>query len=132
MLDLFCGAGGAAMGYNRAGFEVVGVDIAPQPRYPFELYRADALDLLPLVADEFDAIHSSPPCQRYSKTQQIRNREHPDLIGPTREAAQADRQAMGDRERSRGTTRESDHAVRCNVQATDLSSPVVRVQRHPD
>lgn len=84
LLDLFCGAGGAAMGYRRAGFdEIVGVDIKAQPRYPFEFIKADATTY-PL--DGFDAIHASPPCQRFSKSVSKRNREkHPDHIAITRE-----------------------------------------------
>ena len=63
LLDLFCGAGGAAMGYHRAGFEVVGVDVKPQKNYPFEFIQADAMTF-PLGG--YDAIHASPPCQGYS------------------------------------------------------------------
>jgi len=64
LLDLFCGAGGAAFGYQRAGFYVVGVDSSPQPRYKGdEFILADALDT---ALDGFDMIHASPPCQRYS------------------------------------------------------------------
>ncbi|WP_109398807.1 MULTISPECIES: DNA cytosine methyltransferase [unclassified Mycobacteroides] len=66
LLDLFCGAGGAGMGYRRAGFEVVGVDINPQPNYPFEFHQADALEFLAEHGGEFDVIHASPPCQDHS------------------------------------------------------------------
>lgn len=83
LLDLFSGAGGAAMGYHRAGFEVVGVDLRPQPRYPFEHHVADALTF-PL--DGFDAVHSSPPCQGYSIANNIHGRkDHPLLVEPVRE-----------------------------------------------
>lgn len=84
LLDLFCGAGGASMGYYRAGFEVEGVDIKPQPHYPFRFYQANALEF-PL--DGYDAYHASPPCQRFSAMQHIHNNrnEHPDLITPARE-----------------------------------------------
>jgi hypothetical protein len=76
------------MGYSRAGFEVVGVDINPQPHYPFEFIQADALTF-PL--DGFDVIHASPPCQLYTRKSADWGRKrnhwtkHPDLIGPTRE-----------------------------------------------
>lgn len=84
LLDLFCGAGGASMGYYRAGFEVVGVDIKPQPRYPFEFHQADALTY-PL--EGFDAYHASPPCQAYSKASKqwrIRGKKYPELIDAVR------------------------------------------------
>lgn len=95
LLDLFCGAGGAAMGYHLAGFDVVGVDINPQPHYPFPFNRADALSILDAMLyapDEspwllqFDAIHASPPCQHYSSMRVMANAgSHPDLVAPTRE-----------------------------------------------
>jgi DNA (cytosine-5)-methyltransferase 1 len=87
LLDLFCGAGGAAMGYHRAGFDVVGVDIKPQPRYPFEFHQDDALAWLdsPMDLQAYDAIHASPPCQAYTVANNIHQREHPNLLPLTRE-----------------------------------------------
>ena len=64
VLDLFCGVGGASRGYAEAGFEVVGVDINPQPDYPYEFVQADAVQALRIYADQFDLIAASAPCQR--------------------------------------------------------------------
>jgi DNA (cytosine-5)-methyltransferase 1 len=104
LLDLFCGAGGCAAGYARAGFHVVGVDNRPQPRYPFTFVHGEALDILTrfLVGGigataidtegrhwsigDFAAIHASPPCQRYSRaafTNDHRSK-HQDLLPTTR------------------------------------------------
>jgi DNA (cytosine-5)-methyltransferase 1 len=90
LLDVCCCEGGAGMGYNRAGFDVTGVDIEPQPRYPFPFLRADALDVLADLAylAEFDLIHVSPPCQRYSAATADRER-HPDLLPPVRQLLRA-------------------------------------------
>lgn len=82
LLDLFCGAGGAAVGYARAGFEVIGVDHVAQPHYPFEFVQADAMTY-PL--DGFDAIHASPPCQAFTALRTMPNaRQYDDLLTPTR------------------------------------------------
>jgi len=86
ILDTYCCQGGASMGYYEAGFEVVGVDIDPQPRYPFEFHQGDAIQYIRDHGREYDAIHASPPCQLYSKTHRIMRSDFPDLIGPTREA----------------------------------------------
>ena len=87
LLDLFSGAGGCAVGYHRAGFDVVGVDNRPQPRFPFAFHQADALEFLAEHGQEFDAIHSSPPCQAYTVGRKIHDSggRHPDLVGPVRE-----------------------------------------------
>jgi DNA (cytosine-5)-methyltransferase 1 len=91
LLDLFCGAGGCAWGYRMAGFEIVGVDIEPQPNYPFEFWQADALKVLPGLAARtgeipvFDAIHASPPCQSYSDKMKHLAKPQPMLIEPVRE-----------------------------------------------
>lgn len=102
ILDLFCCEGGAAYGYNKAGFEVIGVDLEPQPLYPYAFHWGDALQLLRdlLLSDmfgtpvkiagtdyalsDFDAIHASPPCQAYSTITPDKSK-HPELIAPVRE-----------------------------------------------
>lgn len=87
LLDLFCGAGGAARGYQMAGFHVTGVDIKPQPRYAGDRFiQGDALEYVAAHGHEYDAIHASPPCQDYSVMRRGRwqDREHPDLIEPVR------------------------------------------------
>lgn len=99
LLDLFCGAGGCSVGYHRAGFDVVGVDIEPHPDYPFSLREGDALQALStdplLLGGPFDAIHASPPCQAHT-TMSNRWRgaggaadEHDDLIPAVRELLEA-------------------------------------------
>jgi len=94
LLDLFCGSGGAAMGYHRAGWDVTGVDLSPQPDYPFEFIQGDALEFLAQHGAEFDARHASPPCQSYStgvssrssKWSHTKGKDEPALIGDTHEA----------------------------------------------
>ena len=71
LLDLYCGRGGAAMGYYRAGFDVVGVDIEPQPYYPFEFIQADAIEYTLQHGHEYDARHASPTCTGRSPTWRI-------------------------------------------------------------
>jgi DNA (cytosine-5)-methyltransferase 1 len=109
LLDLFCGAGGCAVGYARAGFEVVGVDIKPQPRYPFEFIKADALEYLAAHSKSYDVIHASPPCQSYSRALKHLAAEQPKLIEPIRDLA----------------TRIGKPYVIENVQGAPLSCPVL-------
>jgi len=100
LLDLFCGAGGAAMGYHRAGFEVYGIDNRPQPHYPFPFLQMDALDAMDrlirgegltfsngetLYMADFDAYHASPPCQEYSVLKSLKSKTFAKLVEPVRE-----------------------------------------------
>lgn len=89
ILDLYCKAGGAAAGYERAGHTVTGVDIEPQPHYPFEFIQADALEF-PL--EGYDFIHASPPCQWWCRYRNVRKdirSRYLNLIEPTRLRLQA-------------------------------------------
>lgn len=89
ILDLYCGAGGAAMGYHRAGFtRIVGIDNRPQKNYPFEFIQADALEYVAEHGHEFDVIHASPPCQGYTTLKSVHNKDYPNLVQPTRELIQ--------------------------------------------
>lgn len=85
LLDLFCGEGGAGMGYAMAGFDVVGVDLMDRNRYPFHYVQADAMTYLDKHAWRYDVIHASPPCQAYSISRHTSSKEHPELIEPIRE-----------------------------------------------
>jgi DNA (cytosine-5)-methyltransferase 1 len=93
LLDLFCCQGGASEGYRRAGFEVVGVDNVPQPKFPFEFHQADALAFVAEHGHEFDVIHASPPCQAYSQTKKFPGAGgadvFPALVPETRAALEA-------------------------------------------
>lgn len=85
-LDLFCCAGGAGMGLHQAGFEVTGVDMKAQKRYPFTFLRGDVLKINVERARQFDLIWASPPCQHHTAMKTMPDaREHPDLIPQTRE-----------------------------------------------
>jgi DNA (cytosine-5)-methyltransferase 1 len=93
LLDLYCKAGGASKGYADAGFEVVGIDIKKQKRYPFEFIQADCLETLQDLdyLRTFDVIAASPPCQTHSRTKHLRDAQggtttKVDLIPQTREA----------------------------------------------
>jgi hypothetical protein len=128
LLDLFCGAGGCSVGYHRAGFDVVGVDITPQPNYPFEFVQGDALEFLREHGREFDVIHASPPCQANSRLRHIwqttegYDYNHVDMIPETRQLLQ---------------TIGKPYVIE-NVPGADLESPIqlcgssfgLRVQRH--
>jgi DNA (cytosine-5)-methyltransferase 1 len=86
LLDLFCCAGGAGTGYSQAGFQVTGVDINPQPNYPFEFIQADALDFASWEIGLFDAVHASPPCQAYTPLGALHpEKVYPDLVARTRD-----------------------------------------------
>lgn len=89
VLDTYCCQGGASMGYHRAGFTVTGVDLHPQPHYPFTFIQADAIDYIREHGHEYDLITGSPTCRRWTNAQRIQGNDHPDLITPTREAMKA-------------------------------------------
>jgi DNA (cytosine-5)-methyltransferase 1 len=90
LLDGFCKAGGAGMGYHLAGFEVTGVDVEPQPRYPFRFIQADFFEYVAEHGHEYDLVHASPVCKRYTVANNIHGRDdHPDDIAAVREALRA-------------------------------------------
>ena len=96
LLDLFCCAGGASMGYSQAGFEVTGVDIKDQPSYPFKFIKGDVMEIIKDkdFLNSFDVIHASPPCQGYSNATKpdsiyvhySQGKDTPKLIEPVRNA----------------------------------------------
>jgi len=86
LLELFSGAGGAAMGYARAGFKVVCVDVKPQPRCPFEFHQGDAIEYVMEHGHEFDAITGGPPCKVHTSLKAFAGAEHTDMVRATRMA----------------------------------------------
>ncbi len=89
VLDLYCGAGMASDGYTRAGHTVEGVDITPQPDYPYPFTQGDALGVLSsALPEQYDAIHASPPCQAHTRAKHLRDAQGGtskalDLLTPT-------------------------------------------------
>lgn len=126
LLDAFCCEGGSTAGYQAAGFHVTGIDLDPRPAYPGDAFiQGDAIEYIRAHGHEYDAIHASPPCQRYSAaTPHHRRDEWPDLIAPTRQALNE----VGKPwvlENVEGARRHLDHAIRlCG------SSFGLRVRRH--
>lgn len=88
LLDTFCKAGGTSVGYFRAGFDVEGVDIDPQPHYPFKLYVGDAIEFILTHGHKYDVVAASPPCQVYSALAHLAGKQHRGLIPATRRALQ--------------------------------------------
>lgn len=86
LIDFFCKAGGASMGYHRAGFRVIGVDLEPQPNYPFEFVQGDAIDLFDELVWTYQPaiVVGSPPCQKHSRLRTRTQRDYPDFIEPFR------------------------------------------------
>lgn len=132
---MFCGEGGAAMGYHRAGFNVVGVDNNRKAlkRYPFPSICADVLSLDPERLRGFDAVHASPPCQAYSRFRHLvkarlgRMPDWPAFIPQTRELLRAAGVPLRDRERERSSSRSCCCAVWVDVRAERDSTPPIRV-----
>ncbi|MFJ3041868.1 DNA cytosine methyltransferase [Streptomyces tendae] len=91
VLDLFCHRGGMAMGYHQAGFDVVGVDLDAScaEEYPFTFVHGDAIEYLLAHGHEYDLVHGSPPCQKYTPLNAYNHKTYPDLIAPTRAAMRA-------------------------------------------
>lgn len=91
ILDLFCCGGGAAEGYRQgfsdAGFEVeiTGIDIEPQPNYPFNFIQSDAIEYLDKYGQKYDFLHASPPCQSHTSLRHVHKRSYQCFIVPTRE-----------------------------------------------
>jgi DNA (cytosine-5)-methyltransferase 1 len=94
VLDLFCGAGGASMGYFNAGFDVIGIDNKPHKDYPFVMVVADVMELTPDYLQQFDLIHASPPCQPFTSLMKLAHAQgkqtnKEDLLEPTRRLLRA-------------------------------------------
>lgn len=89
VLDAFCGRGGSSLGWYAAGWDVVGIDLDPQPLYPFEFHQGDGIAFVRAHGHLFDAVHGGPPCQRFSRLRHLATLDYPRLIAPFRDACQA-------------------------------------------
>ena len=125
------------MGYARAGFEVVGVDINPQPRYPFHFIRGDAVEYLAEHGHEYDAVHASPPCQGYSVAtlgNPGARERHPRLIGKTRRALMATGLPYVIENVTGAKTTLASPLLLCGsmfgLSATDIDGTPLRLERH--
>lgn len=132
LLDLACGAGGAARGYNDAGFDVTGIDIELQPHYPYEFIQADALEILRMAGlYEYDVIHASFPCQEFTVYRNCRPGQAPrwpDLITPGRPLLELTGLPWIMENVAGAPLR--DPIMLCGTSFSDYFAPGLRVRRH--
>lgn len=125
LLDLFCGAGGCSVGYQRAGFDVEGIDLEPHPDYPYPFRQADALEVLADVdlLLSYDVVHASPPCKSETDLAVLSDRAHPNLLGPTLGLLRAVPGLVWVVENVEGTRQMPDALLVCGASFGPLAAP---------